>query len=71
MTRESTLRIPAIHCSGCASTVKRNLLALPGLSVTNVDHKAKQVRLSYDESEVSLEQIKDSLDEIGFGPDDE
>ena len=71
MIRESTFRIPAIHCSGCASTVKRNLQALPGVSVIDVDHEAKHVRLGYDESQVSLDQIKDSLDEIGFGPDDE
>lgn len=71
MIRESTLRILAIHCSGCASAVSRNLHALPGVSVTDVDHEAKKVLLSYDESQVSLDQIKDSLDEMGFGPYDE
>ncbi len=70
-TKEAILRISAIHCSGCATTVKRNLHALPGVSVTDVDHKTKQVHLGYDESQVSLDQIKESLDEIGFSPDDE
>ena len=71
MTRETTLRIPAIHCGGCANSVRRNLKALPGVSVTDVDPRTKLVRLSFDESEVSLDQIRESLDGIGFSPDDE
>lgn len=70
MTKEATLKIPAIHCSGCATTVKRNLHALAGVSIVDVDPGTKLVRLSFDESEVTLDRIKESLDEIGFSPDD-
>ena len=71
MTREATLRIPAIHCSGCATNIKRSLGAVPGVGEIDVDHETKEVRLIYEESRVSLEQITESLDEIGFGPDDQ
>ena len=70
MTKEAALRVPAVHCGGCANTVKRTLQMLPGVSVTDVDTESKLVHLSFDESEVSLDQIKESLEEVGFAPDD-
>ena len=70
MAKVATLRIPALHCGGCANTVKRHVEALPGVSVDEVDPGAKLVRLSFDESQASLDQIRESLDEIGFSPED-
>ena len=70
MTQEATLTIPAIHCGGCANTVRRTLQALPGVSVAAVDPQTKLVRLSFDDSEVTLERIRESLDVVGFSPDD-
>ena len=34
MSEETTLKIPAIHCSGCVKTVTRTLEALPSVKVT-------------------------------------
>ena len=70
MTEEATMRIPAIHCGHCADTVKRRVQALPGVGDTDVDAGSKVMRLSYNESEVSLDQIREALDEIGFSADD-
>ena len=70
MTEEATLRIPAIHCSSCATTVTRHVQALGHVSVNDVDTKSKVMHLSFDEREVSLAQIREALDEIGFSPDD-
>ena len=52
-TKETTLRIPALHCSSCGNTVKRVLNPLPSVEVTQVDAEAKQVIVQFDESEVS------------------
>ena len=70
MTKEATLRIPALHCGGCAKTITRHVQALAGVSVTDVDTGSKEMRLSFDESDVSLDQIREALDEIGFSPED-
>ena len=70
MTREATLRIPALHCGACVKTVTRLVQALAGVSVTNVDAESKEMHLSFDESEVDLDRIREALDEIGFSPDD-
>ncbi len=66
MTTEATLKIPALHCSSCASTVTRTVKVLGGVSDIDVDAETKLVHLTYDESKVSLEQIHEALAEIGF-----
>ena len=70
MTKEVTLKVPAIHCDSCANTVKRTLQTLPGVCISGVDTETKLVHLSFDESEVSLDAIKESLEEVGFAPEE-
>lgn len=67
---EATLKIPALHCSSCAATVARVLGPLPTVEVTRTDLDAKLVHLQFDASEVSLDRIREALDEVGFSPDD-
>ncbi len=70
MTSEATLKIPALHCESCASTVTRHVKDLGGVSEITVDTESKLVNLTYDESEVTLDRIRESLDEIGFVAED-
>ncbi len=34
MSTDTTVKIPAIHCSGCVKTVTQTLEALPSVKVT-------------------------------------
>ena len=70
MTKQETLKIPALHCGGCADTVTRVLSALPSVEVTHTEPETKLVDVRYDESAVSLEQIREALEEVGFFPED-
>ena len=70
MSKEATLTIPALHCGSCAKTVTRVLEALPSVEVTQTNAEAKSVDLKFDESAISLEQVREALDEVGFSPDD-
>ena len=70
MTQQETLKIPALHCSSCGDTVKRVLKPLPRVEVTQTDPEAKLVHVQFDESVVSLEQIREALEEVGFFPED-
>ncbi len=69
-TKETTLRIPALHCGSCAKTVTRILEALPSVEVTQTDPEAKRVDVKFDESAISLDQVREALDEVGFSPED-
>ena len=70
MNKEATFTIPALHCGSCAKTVTRVLEALPSVEVTQTDPEAKRVDVKFDESAISLDQVREALDEVGFSPDD-
>ena len=70
MTKQETLKIPALHCSSCGNTVVRVLKPLPSVEVTQIDAEAKQVSIQFDESAVSLKQIREALEEVGYFPED-
>ena len=70
MNQEATLTITALHCGSCAKTVTRVLEALLSVKVTQTNAEAKRVDVKFDESAISLEQVREALDEVGFSPDD-
>ena len=70
MAKETTLKIPALHCSSCANTVKKVLKVLPSVEVTQTDAETKLVSVQYDESVVTLDQIRETLDEVGYSVED-
>ena len=70
MTKQETLKIPALHCGSCANTVMKVLKILPGVEVTQTDAEAKLVSVQYDESAVTLDQIRETLDEVGYSVED-
>ena len=69
MTKEATLRIPALHCGGCAKTVTGSLERLPGVEVTETNPGSKLVQLRFDDSITSLAEIREALDQVGFSPE--
>ena len=69
MTQQATLRIPALHCGGCAKTVTGSLERLPGVEVTETDPESKLVQLRFDDSITSLAEIREALDQVGFSPE--
>ena len=70
MAQETTLKVPAIHCDGCVDTVTKTLEALPSVHVAEADSVTKVVRVQFDESAVSADQIRKALDEVGFSAED-
>ena len=70
MAQETTLKVPALHCSGCVNTITRTLQALPSVEVTQADTETKLVRIKFDESAVSVDQIREALDDVGFSAEE-
>ncbi len=70
MTQEATLKIPALHCGGCAKTVTGSLERLAGVQVNETDSESKLVRLEFDDSIIGLDEIREALDQVGFSPED-
>ena len=70
MAHETTLKVPALHCGGCVNTITGTLTALPSVEVIQADTETKLVRIQFDESAVSVDQIREALDEVGFSADE-
>lgn len=70
MTKQEILEIPALHCSSCGDMVKRVLKHVPSVEVTRIDTEAKKISIRFDESETSLNHIREALEEVGFYAED-
>lgn len=65
-TRETVLSVPDISCEHCVKTINGALGALPGVEDVRTDIPTKSVRLRYDGSRVTMEQIEATLDDVGY-----
>lgn len=61
-----TGRAPAIHCEGCANSIKRSLGKLPGVQEVDVDITGKNVRVNFDATQTTEDAIRDRLNAAGF-----
>jgi len=59
------LMSPNISCQHCAMTIRRELAAVDGVRVVDIDVPAKVVLLEY-ASDEALQQAKSVLAEIGY-----
>jgi len=62
----AVLNVPDISCEHCERTITNALTPVAGVRTVNVDIPAKQVRVDYDESQVSVDQMKDVLQEEDY-----
>lgn len=70
MTTEITLEVPAIHCDSCVKTITQTLQELPSVVIAGANPQTKLVSLTFDQSAVSIAEIREALDEIGFSAED-
>ncbi len=61
-----TLSVPDISCMHCERAIKGAVEPLAGVSNVTVDIKAKQVKVVYDPSAVTLERVKTAIADQGY-----
>ena len=61
-----TLNVEGMSCSHCENSVKRAVGALNGVLNVTVDLKGKKVSVEFDSEKVSLETIKDTIEDQGY-----
>lgn len=64
-TQTTTLTAPEIVCGGCASSIKKALGNVEGISEVDVDVATKKVTVKHSDS-VSRGQIVEALDDAGY-----
>lgn len=61
-----TLSVEGMSCSHCVNAVKNAVAALNGVSEVEVDLEGKTVTVDYDAEQVSLESIKEAIEDEGY-----
>ena len=64
--RNVTLNVPEISCEHCERTITNALQPVEGIRTVSVDIGAKQVRIEYDDAHVTVEKMKEILQEEDY-----
>ena len=62
---------PAIHCEGCAASIKRSLGKLKGVETVDVNVETKRVSVEFDDAQTGALAIQERLTMAGFQPEAE
>ncbi len=63
---QTVLNVEGMSCSHCVNAVTKAVTALEGVSGVNVDLEGKTVTVDFDADQVSLESIKEAIEEEGY-----
>ncbi len=66
---EKTVHIPNISCGHCTMTIEREIGEIEGISFVKGNAETKEVTVKWN-SPLTWETIRQTLDEIGFTPDE-
>ncbi len=69
--REALLISSKMSCGHCKMAVESSAAALAGVESVKADPETKKITVTYDEAEVSLEDIKQVIEAAGYPVDDE
>lgn len=67
MSKQTTLKVTGMSCSGCSAAVERALKRVTGVSSVNVDLKAGQASVEYDPAKASDKDLADAVKKAGYG----
>ncbi len=60
------LTVKNMDCGGCLDLVEEAVRKLVGVISAKVDLKTSEISLEYDESKVSLSDIREAIEKTGF-----
>ena len=61
------LKVQGMSCGHCVKKVEKSVGELEGVSLVDVKLDDAQVEVSFSESQVSLDTIKETIEEQGYG----
>ncbi len=66
MSTQTTLQVPEIHCDHCKSSLEGAVGDLAGVANVEVSVPDATLEVVFDEGTVSLESIKQTIEEQGY-----
>lgn len=66
MMENVTLNVKGMSCGHCVKAVEGSVGALDGVQEVKVNLEAGKVDIAFDNSKVTLDQIKETIDDQGY-----
>jgi Cd2+/Zn2+-exporting ATPase len=71
LTRIETLELAVkgeelIHCAGCENRIQGVISKLPGVLKVKADHTTQEIRITLDQDNASLKDVREKLDFMGY-----
>jgi len=63
-----TFKVAQIHCANCENTIRTALSKVAGVSVVVPSSASSDVKVSFDDTKVTEDQLRARLEEVGFAP---
>ncbi|MGM0753783.1 MAG: heavy metal translocating P-type ATPase [Bacillota bacterium] len=63
---DKTVSIEGMTCASCSQAVEKATKKLPGVQQASVNLATEKLNITYDENELSLEEIKKAVDDAGY-----
>jgi Cu+-exporting ATPase len=67
MEKAITLGITGMSCASCSQRIEKGLMKLTGILNANINLALEKAHISYDDSQVNIEDIKKKIEDIGYG----
>ncbi|MCX8048970.1 MAG: cation transporter [Methylohalobius sp.] len=61
-----TLAVSGMKCDACENLIRDALMGREGVVAVKADHKAKCVEIDYNENQIDLDALKQTIVERGF-----
>lgn len=62
----ASFNVPSISCSACSSKIEENVKELKGIGNVSSDLKSQQVIIEYNPSDISPQEIKKHIAQMGY-----
>ena len=66
MAKSTVLKVPDMTCGHFELSVQEALDELDGVERAKADHATGDVEVDYDEDKVSVEQMGEAIEEVGY-----
>ena len=65
-SKEDVFDVQDMHCNACVNTITKTLTNNSNIDNVDCDLDTKEVKVTYDDEQVDVEEILSALDTIGF-----
>ena len=66
MSKSKIYKVKGMHCASCASIIEKTFNKIEGVELAEANYGTESVKLSYNESKTSPEQLSEQIEKFGY-----